>query len=147
MGKNLLGIHKGIEKKVQMDRNQRAEAFTAGCRKLTEEFGIDFCAELQFTPAGIKPVLRIADAKIGQTKEWSEAMRENLTTRNKCNHKENEAKDACKECGLESKNWDVSGLGATEEYIERTENKIIEQKAKEEKERKERETLPEETKE
>lgn len=144
--KKLLNIHKGIEKKKELDRNERAEAFVAEFKKISEKFELDFAAELQFTPNGIKPILRLVDKRMPEMKPWSEAKRENLATVSACKHKENDTGICCRICMLDKKNWHESGTGVTEDYTERTNAAIVKQEEIEAEEKSKRENLEEEKK-
>lgn len=140
----LLQNHKKLEKKKQNDRNQRAEAFVAEYKKLSEKYQMDFSAELQFAPNGIKPILRMKDLAMPEMKPWSEAKKENLEARKACKHKLREKEQDCGTCGLAKEHWGENDKGATQEYIDKTEAAINEIKKAEEEERKERETLQDE---
>lgn len=133
MGKGLLGLHKNIEKKKELSRHERAEAFMADYRLLVEKHHIDMGVELKYTPDSIRPILKLKDMEQPEMKPWSQAKRENLDLRRNCKkHKLREKENDCGLCGLAKENWGEGDSGATQEYIDKTEAAINEIKKQEE---------------
>lgn len=160
MSKNLLKVHKDLEKKKQVDLMARGNKFLDEYKELCRKYKMDLCAELEAKPDGIRPVLRVRPlTEQTELKPWSEAKRENLEKRSACEHEnvvgkelpdEDVQKTQCMACSLKVSNWAVvvrtpqedgltvrmAGKGVTEEYRKRTEAQIA-IIAEEEKEQKE----------
>lgn len=131
MGKSsqLMRAHRKIQENQEKERQEKAESFLALYKKVVEETGIEWTAELEITPRGIVARLRLAEAKPdAEVKSWADAKKENLEIRKNCTHKKSEEEGArsCKVCGLDEALWGENGVGATEEYIARIESKIKE---------------------
>lgn len=143
MGKGLqaLRIMKQQQRKAEQDRNKRGQAFMDEYREISKKYRIDFHAELDIKPNGIKAVLRLKELEPEpEMKPWSEAKKENLERRKKCTHvKRNDNVPDCKVCGLPEEHWGADGKGATESYVERTEAAIQDIAKAEEEEKKQRE--------
>ncbi len=131
MGKasNLMKAHKKIQEQQEKERRLKAEAFLEAYRKLVQDTGIEWTCELEFTPKAVSPRLRLAEARPpqGEVKSWADAKRENLENRKACPHEKrtDDVRD-CNKCGLPEKFWGENDTGATQDYIERTEQKIKE---------------------
>lgn len=122
---NLAKIQKKQEEKAEKERKGKAEKFLAGYKELVEGTGIEWTCELEFKPSGIAPRLRLAEYRPQQVTSWAEAKRQNLEVRKNCKHeKRDDGVESCRICGLEMKNWGADGVGATQEYVETTEQKI-----------------------
>lgn len=145
--KNLLGVHKNIEKKKQADLMERGNKFLDEYKELCRKYKMDLCAELEVKRDGVVPVIRVRplteDSKL---KPWSEAKRDNLENFSACEHERVIAKEASKEdverarctkCNLISPNWGekgevevdkdtvkITGKGVSDEYRQRTEAQI-----------------------
>ena len=129
MGKQstLMKAHRKIQEKQEEERQEKAERFLAAYKKVVQETGIEWTCELEYTPRGISPRLRLAEARPPQVTSWAQAKKENLELRKNCTHvkREDNIRD-CKTCGLPETVWGENGVGATEEYIKGVEEKIAE---------------------
>lgn len=117
-------------------RRNKAATFLEEHKKRITYFGVEIKAYFDLLDNGLmKPSLTIADFNpfkgIENTKPWSEAMEENLATRINCTHQPNEEETACKLCALNPENWGENKEGVTNEYLDKTREKIEAEKAKE----------------
>lgn len=129
MGKasQLMKAHRKIQENREKERQEKAESFLALYKKVVQETGIEWTCELEITPRGIVPRLRLAEAKPdAEVKSWADAKKANLEIRRNCTHTKEEGGRSCKTCGLDEALWGENGIGATEEYIARIESKIKE---------------------
>lgn len=146
MPKNLLNIHKDVEKKKHADLMERGAKFMEEYRELSRKHKIDLSAEIEYKPNGIFPVLRARPLEEPRLKPWSEAKQENLNMRMLCEHeaiadtdeKEKVQLTKCQKCSLHSVNWgeftiekrenalgfNIKGKGVTEVYQKSVENQI-----------------------
>lgn len=112
--KNIMQVHKDIQKKKHDDLVKRGGEFMDEYRTLCRKHHIDLCAELELHRDGIRPVLRARELEEPKMKPWSEAKRENLEMRAACQHEviaEPGSDPAacemlkCTKCGLHRRNW------------------------------------------
>lgn len=139
----IFGMHKKIEKKKNKDLMERGEHFMAEYRELSQNYKVDLVAEIEYTPNGIIPRLRMRELVdqpkgIKEGKPWSEAKRENLELRKNCKHElESTSSQQCVICKVAKPYWNESGTGVIPEYVEKVEASIAKIKAEEEADNKE----------
>lgn len=133
---------KALTKKQEEDA-KRTIAFRDGYLKLCRETKLSLGAIIVSMGQQAYIKMQLQNYVENTPKSWSDSLRENLVTRQQCEHK-TEAIDSkqCLTCGLEVENWAekhqndqymiLEGRGATEAYALETEKRIADEKVKEE---------------